>query len=347
VSGALEGLARRDDVEVSAYALTWRGRRDLAPRLPAGVRAATRPMAARLLRALWRRGDRPPIEWWTGPLDVAHGTNFIGPPARRAATVVTIHDLTPVRYPEMSTPDTRQYPGLLRRALARGAWVHTPSAAMAAEVVELLGADPDRVVPVHHGVPPVRGGDPVAGRRLAGAERYVLALGTIEPRKNLPTLVAAFDVAAASLPDLRLVVAGPDGWGRDAYDAAVGRMAHRDRVVRLGWVEDPDRAALLSGAWAFAYPSLYEGFGFPPLEAMAVGVPVVASTAGALQEVLDGAAHLVDPTDVDGLAAALVDLDDDTARAALVERGRARVGAFSWDACAEGLCALYSRAAGD
>jgi alpha-1,3-rhamnosyl/mannosyltransferase len=181
---------------------------------------------------------------------------------------------------------------------------------------------------------------------MAGAERYVLALGTVEPRKDLPSLLAAFDAAAARLPDVRLVVAGPDGWGQPAFDDALARTVHRDRVVRVGWVEDPVRAALLSGAWAYAYPSLYEGFGFPPLEAMAVGVPVVATTAGALPEVLGDAARLVPPGDTDALAEALVALDDDAERAALVERGRRRVGRFSWDACADGLTALYRRAVG-
>ena len=344
VQGALSALARRPDLDVAAYALTFRGRGGLAAQVPTGVRAASRPMAARLLRALWRRTDHPVIERWTGPVDVAHGTNFVAPPARAAATVVTVHDLTPVRFPELSTPDTRQYPGLLARALRRGAFVHTPSAAVAAEVVELLGVPAERVVAVHHGVPPVAAGDPVVGRRLAGAERYVLALGTIEPRKDLPSLLAAFDAVAAALPDLRLVVAGPDGWGTSAFEDALARTAHRGRVVRLGWVEDPERGALLHGAWAYAYPSLYEGFGFPPLEAMAAGVPVVATTAGALPEVLGDAARMVEPGDVDALAAALLRLDDAGERTALVQRGHRRVAAFSWDDCAAGLVALYRRA---
>ena len=345
VAGALDALARQTDLDLAAYALTWRGRRGLAAVVPSGVAPATRPMAARLLRELWRRTDHPRIQRWTGPVDVVHGTNFVAPPAGAAASVVTVHDLTPVRFPELATRDTRQYPGLLRRALRRGALVHTPSAAVAAEVVDLLGADPERVVAVHHGIPPVRGGDPAEGRRLAGAERYILALGTVEPRKDLPSLVRAFDAVAPRLPDVRLVVAGPDGWGTNDYDAAVASMAHPDRVVRMGWVEDPQRASLLAGAWVYAYPSLYEGFGFPPLEAMAVDVPVVATTAGALPEVLGDAARLVPPGDVDALAEALLATEGEAERAALVERGRQRVARFSWDACAAGLAELYGRAA--
>jgi glycosyltransferase involved in cell wall biosynthesis len=347
VAGALRGLAPRDDVELSVYALSWRGRAGLARVAPSGARVVTRPAPARPLRWAWRRADHPASEWWTGPVDVVHGTNFVVPPTRRAAAIATVHDLTPIRYPELSTADTLQYPGLLRRALRRGAHVHASSSFVAGEVVELLGARPDRVHTVAPGVPPVEAGDPDVGRRMAGSDRYVLALGTVEPRKDLPSLVAAFDAVAGADADLRLVVAGPDGWGVDAYRAAVDAARHADRVIRLGWVEPPARAGLLAGAAAFAYPSLYEGFGYPPLEAMSVGVPVVATTAGSLPEVLGDAAVLVAPRDTDALARALSDvLNDVGVRDALVARGRERVARYSWDRCAEGLVAVYRDMAG-
>ena len=341
-TGAMRALAKRTDVDLRAYAVSWRGRHRLRAVLPTTVAVVDRPMAARPLRALWRRFDFPTLERWTGEVDVAHGTNFIAPPTRRAASVVTVHDLTPIRFPEMSTHDTLQYPGLLRRAMQRGALVHTPSAFVAAEVVELLGVPADRVRAVHHGVPPVDAGDRTVGRALAGSDRYVLALGTVEPRKDLPTLVAAFDAVAGLHPDVRLVVAGPDGWGVDRLDAAIRAARHRERIVRLGWVGHEQRAGLLAGATVFAYPSLYEGFGFPPLEAMSVGVPVIASRAGALAEVLGDAARLVTPGDVDELAGALDRLlADDDSRAELIERGAVCVAGYSWDRCADGLMALY------
>lgn len=342
VAGALGGLSRRDDVESLAFALSWRGRHRLTASTPPGVEVVDRPAPARPLRQLWRRFDRPVIEWWTGTVDVVHGTNFVVPPTRRALAVVTVHDLTPVRFPELSTRDTLEYPDLLRRAIRRGAVVHTPSAFVADEVVELLGASPDRVRAVHHGVPPVDVGDAAVGRAMAGAERYVLALGTVEPRKDLPGLITAFDEIAAGDVELRLVVAGPDGWGVDAFDAAVARARHRDRVVRIGWVSGAERAALLAGATVFAYPSVYEGFGFPPLEAMAAGVPVVATTAGALPESLGSAARMVAPGDTTALVAALTDVLDDAAlRGDLVARGRQQVTGFDWDRCAAELVAFY------
>lgn len=341
VAGALGALAADESLALSAYALSLRGRGRLAPHLPAGVRAINRPMAAGPLLRTWARADGPPAEWWTGPVDVVHGTNFCVPPARNARQIVTVHDLTPLRYPELTTAATRIFPALVRRALARGAHVHTPSAFVAAEVVELLGADPERVHPVHHGVP--AGSGSTAASPVDGP--YVLALGTVEPRKGLPGLVAAFDAVAAAHPGLRLVVAGPDGWGVEAFDTAVGRAACAASVIRLGYVDDQRAAALLRGATVLAYPSLYEGFGLPPLEAMAAGVPVVATTAGALPEVLGDAACMVAPGDPDALAEGLsLALDDAGYRARLVVAGREQAARFSWQQCAAGLTGLYRQA---
>jgi glycosyltransferase involved in cell wall biosynthesis len=289
--------------------------------------------------------DVPAIEHWTGPVDVVHGTNFVVPPARRAARVVTVHDLTAVRFPELCTPATLQFPRLLRRALRRGAWVHTPSTFVAGEVIELLGADPDRVVAIPSGVPPVLPADPAIGRQAAGADRYVLAIGTIEPRKDHAALVRAFDCVAARHRDVHLVVAGSDGWGTDRYDAAVRQARHRDRIVRVGYVDGATKAALLRGATAFVFPSVYEGFGFPPLEAMEADVPVVATAAGSLPEVLGDAALFTPAGDddalADGLERALVDSE---LRARLRAAGHARVRALSWRACAGALTELYARA---
>lgn len=356
-AGALGGLARRPDLAVGAFAVSWRRRHELDGHLPAGVARVGRPMPARPLHQAWRRGWVPPIEWFTGPLDVVHGTNFVVPPSQRAARVVTVHDLTTVRYPELCDDSTRAFPALVRRAMASGAWVHTPSAFVAGEVVEVLGADPDRVRAVHSGIPtrpagaPAPAADdgpppPVPGGLLpAGTGRYVVAVGTAEPRKDLPGLVAAFDRLAAERPDVALVLVGPPGWGSAALEAAVGRAGARDRVVRTGWLDDATRRAVVAGAAVLAYPSRYEGFGFPPLEAMEAGVAVVATAAGALPEVLGDAAALVPVGDPDALADALAGvLDDPDRRRDLVARGHRRAAAYSWDRCAGGLAALYAEA---
>jgi glycosyltransferase involved in cell wall biosynthesis len=339
-------LAGRPDLDVTAFAVSWRRRHGIDGRLPAGVAAAQRAMPARPLHLLWRWVEGPPVEWFVGPADVVHGTNFVVPPTRRAARVVTVHDLTTVRFPELCDPATLAFPDLIRRALARGAWVHTPSAFVAAEVVERLGADPARVRPVHSGVPPLPAPDPDPRPLPPGTSRYVLAVGTAEPRKDLPGLVAAFSRLAGDRPELALVLAGPPGWGEAALDRAVAGSPAADRIVRTGWVDDRALSGLLGRAAVLAYPSLYEGFGFPPLQAMAAGVPVVATDAGAVAEVVGDGARLVPPGDPDALADGLAEVLDHPERAArLVAAGAARVAAFSWEATATGLAALYRDAA--
>jgi glycosyltransferase involved in cell wall biosynthesis len=346
--GALRALAERPELDVRAFAVSWRRRAGIEALLPPNVSAAQRPMPARPLHALWGRGGAPPVEWFIGDVDVVHGTNFVVPPTRRAGAVVSVHDLTPLHYPELCNPATLAYPGLIRKALGRGAWVHTDSAFVAGEVIRAFDADPARVRVVCPGVPPrvEVARDParavVDAVLPAGATRYVLAIGTAEPRKDLAGLVHAFDQLAAGQGDLALVLAGPPGWGEEALDSAIAGARAKDRVVRTGWLEPGVLAALLQEASVLAFPSLYEGFGFPPLEAMAAGVPVVATRAGSLPEVLGDGAALVDVGDHEGLAEALANVLNDAAlRGRLISAGAARAASFSWDRCGEGLARLY------
>ncbi len=292
-----ELLARLDSdpaIDPVPFAVSWRGRDRLERLLPPGTEPVRRPMPARPLRQAWRLLGAPPIEWWSGRVDIVHGTNFVVPPTRDAATLVTIHDLTPVRFPELCTRDTRSYPALIERAVRRGAHVHTDSAYVAGEVRDHFDLPEERVHTVHLGVtelPPTAPGD---GTLLAGAERYLLALGTVEPRKDLPLLVEAFEALFDEDRELRLVIAGPDGWGSRQLDDAIARSPGARNIVRIDrFVSEPERAALLREATIFVYPSRYEGFGLPPLEAMAAATPVVATRTGSLPEVLGDAAILV------------------------------------------------------
>jgi glycosyltransferase involved in cell wall biosynthesis len=356
VARALEGLAalapsRR--MQISAFAVTWRGRRQVASELPPGVEHVRALMPARPLHTLWGSAGLPPIELFAGEVDVVHGTNYVVPPSRRAARVVAVHDLSFVKFPHLCDPATLVFRKLVARALAEGALAHVPSRYVAGELAEEYGAEAEQVRVIPYGAPSTHGqlGAHGAKERIrhllpAGAESYVLALGRVDPRKDLVSLVEAFDQVASRWPDLALVVAGPDGIGTDSLREATARAAHRERIVRLGYVDDDLKASLISGASVFAYPSIYEGFGFPPLEAMAAGTPVVATTVGALMEVLGNAALLVPPGDPGALAGAVESLLSDPSLAEQMRtRGLERAACYSWEASASALADLYEEAA--
>lgn len=343
---AIEGLAARpaDEIELRAFAVTWRGRSALAQVVPPNVRTGHPPLPARPLHWLWERFDGPRIDAIIGRHDVVHGPNYVVPPGR-GARVVSVHDLTAVFYPELCEPHTRRFPTMVRRAVAGGAFVHTDCDAVRAEVIEHFDAPPERVCTVPLGFDPLPPGPAGRGAELAGSPDYIVAVGTIEPRKDYPTLVAAFDRIAGAHPHLRLAIVGAPGWGQVDFDAARRGARHGERIVVLGGVDDGDRNALVREARLLAYPSVYEGFGFPPLEAMSAGVPVVATRVPAVVETVGDAAELVDVGDAEALAAAIERvLCDEARRRELIDAGRRNVDRFDWRAMCDGLYHLYGRA---
>jgi glycosyltransferase involved in cell wall biosynthesis len=353
-AGALRSLVVHPTLDVTAYAVSWRRRQGIEPLLPPGVTVRQRPMPARPLHALWNRVSGPPLEWFIGPVAVVHGTNFVVPPTAHAAAVVSVHDLTPVHHPELCNAATLAFPRLIARAVGRGAWVHCDSSFVAGEVADAFTVDPGRVRVVHPGVPVLPNLEVDEAARLVEkwapltGRRFVLAVGTAEPRKDLPGLVGAFEEVAADRDDLALVLAGPSGWGEHELDAALDRSKVAERIVRTGWVDESMLAALYQQAAVVAYPSRYEGFGFPPLQAMQAGVPVVATRAGSLPEVLGEAALMVEVGQRDALADALARaLDDGALRSQLIEAGKARAALFTWERCGDGLEALYRAAAAE
>ncbi len=327
------------------YTLSWRARRQ-RDAAPAGTRFV--PIPARFLLHSWPRRDAPRIDRWLRPASVVHATNYLTPPSR-LATLVSVYDCSFVRYPELCSPDVLAYVPIVRRAIARGATVHTSSEFAAGEIEEIFGPGlraAGRLVVIPLGIPalgPESRLPDAIGTRL-GDKPFVLAIGTLEPRKNYPHLIGAFAELGARHADLQLVVAGRDGPGRPAVDAAIARLPERtrSRVIVTGGVSDAARRALLERAALLAYPSIYEGFGLPVLEAMLVGVPVVAARAGSIPEVAGDAALLVEPTDEQQLAAEIGRVLDNTdVRAELVARGHDRARRFSWDDTAQALASCY------
>lgn len=348
VQGLLHALpSTAPHVEVVPYVLSGRARQasDAVDDLPDGTRFL--PLPAGVLHRAWGRVDVPTVDHWLADVDVVHGTNFVVPPMRRRPTSVTVHDCWCARHPTTCGAAARAYTPALHRAVARGAWLHVSTEFVATEVREVYGAT--RVAVVPFGVPPVVLDEPASAMAVWGAP-FVLAIGALDPRKNLDALVRAFGSLTAhsdgtSLPpDLRLVLVGPDGPARPAVDRAIADLPPglAARVEVLGAVSDARRRRLLHDATVLVYPSLSEGFGFPVLEAMAVGTPVVATSAGAIPEVAGDAAVLVAPDDdealADGIGRVVV---DHGLRAQLRTAGRSRAASFSWDRTASGLAELW------
>jgi alpha-1,3-rhamnosyl/mannosyltransferase len=301
--------------------------------------------------------------WWSAGLPryaarrgfgLVHGTNYEVPLWGGAVRVMTVHDLSLLSYPE--THERRRVWRARRRLplMARAAdAVVTPTEAVRRELCEWLRVTPSKVFAVHEAArecfKPMEGGEAsgaLSGLGIGGGE-FLLAVGTIEPRKNLSTLVRAFEDLLRERPssNLRLVVAGGRGWLSGPLFESIRRSPARARVVLTGYVSDEQLRALYSACALFVYPSLYEGFGLPPLEAMSCGAPVVAGHTPAVAEVSGGAARLFDPRDHTRLARALLELLDDTAaRRALSEAGLRRAAQFSWHRTARATLDVYAEA---
>ncbi|MGH3916815.1 MAG: glycosyltransferase family 4 protein [Pseudonocardiaceae bacterium] len=335
----LAELATRPEVDVTVTAFTARGQTALRAAVPRGVRVRGGPVPARALRASWRRCNWPPVELLAGDTDVLHATNFVLPPSRQAAGVVTVHDLAFLDRPDELAAQQRDLPGLVRSSVARAAVVCTPSAAVAEQVTRRLDVPAERIVVTPLGVdrqwqdaaPPA----PELRARLRLPQRYLLFVGATQPRKGLDVLLDAH----AAQPELPvLVLAGPTGWGPS-------HLVH-GRVHAVGYLEDADLRSVVAGATALVLPSREEGFGLPVLEAMATGVPVVCSDVPALREVAGGLATLVLPGDRAALTAALCWVDGANGDQAGTAARQAHAAGHTWQACADATVRAYQRAHG-
>ena len=333
----------------------WRWSRRSLPRVP-NLHERWTPFPAQTFERLSLRYELPRLEWFTD-FDVVFAPNFVPPPTRSRRLVLTVHDLAFRRFPETAPLATRRWLRRLDRALRQAAEVVVPSAATRDDLVEMYPVDPERVTVIHHGVDgdrirPAPEEEVERVRRHYGVKgRYVFFLGGLEPRKNLPRLVRAF--ARADI-DASLVIAGASvAWnpeGREQLDRALASMdrERHERVVLTGYLGTRDKVALMSGAEALAFPTLYEGFGFPLLEAMACGTPILTSNVSSLPEVAGDAALLVDPLEEPAIAEGLERLVGDRAlRQRLIDAGSRRLQRFDWDTSARKHAAVMHRAASD
>ena len=310
---------------------------------------------ARIFQPLSWRAGIPRLEWLT-EFDLVLATNFVPPAtAHPERAVLVIHDLAFDRFPETAPHIDARWRRRFARALETASGIIVPSASAKRDLLAEHQVADERVHIVHHGVDagafaPASAASVEAVRDKYGVEgRYALFLGGIEPRKNLERLVEGFGELDE---DIWLVIAGgPVRWYPKAVaslDAAIDALGEqtKGRVVCTGYISDRDRAALLTGATALAYPSLYEGFGFPVLEAFAAGIPVLTSNVASLPEVAGDAAVLVDPLDSKAIAAGLAELfGDEDLRAMLSAAGLSRSAKFTWEATARGTAAVLHAAA--
>ncbi len=308
------------------------------------------PFAHHAARWLQQRRFAPGVR--KQAIDLYHEPNYLayefdGP------MVVTVHDLSWVRYPETHPADrVRTMNQVMPGVVARAARVLVDSEFVRGEVIAHYGLPPERVATTLLGVAkefapvPAPAGAAILARHGLSAGRYFLAVGTLEPRKNLGAAVAAFNrLDAATRAAFPLVIVGMSGWGRDRLPAEFARLVDRGEARLTGYIPRVELPALYSGARAFVYPSRYEGFGLPPLEAMACGTPVIAANRASLPEVVGEAGLLVDPDDETALAEALQRAIDDVAwRERMAAAGPLRAQRFTWRGCAEATVAAYREA---
>jgi glycosyltransferase involved in cell wall biosynthesis len=349
----LEGLRQAGRHRYTAFVAPAGAPDPAAPRDPAFRYVVSRlPTERPAARILWEQAVGP-LEAARRRLDVLHGLAYAVPLAAPCPTVVTVHDLSFVRFPELFRAPNRLYlTASTRAAVRRSRRVIAVSESTKRELVELLGVPPDKITAIPNGVEPsFAPAEPAAVeafRRAKGLpERFLLHLGTLEPRKNLPALVRAYARLRRDhgVPHA-LMLAGGKGWHYDAVFAEIERLGLGSHVFLPGYVPFAEQPLWYSAAEVFVYPALYEGFGMPPLEAMACGVPVITSNTSSLPEAVGDAGLQVDPHDEAALAEAMWRvIDDADLRSSMRAAGLARARQFDWVDIARRTVEVYEAAA--
>lgn len=309
------------------------------------------PLPERWLTIAWHRFYLPlPVEWFAGPVDLFHSPNFILPPTRRAKMLLTVHDLSFIRHPQGAVPNLRRWLNrVVPRSLKRAHHILADSESTKQDLREIYAIPPEKITVVGAGVEerfhPIT--EPAVLQRVRQQyrlpETFILSLGTLEPRKNFTGLIQAYSQSPVQQSH-HLVIAGGRGWLYDDIFAAAAQSPVSQQIHLIGFVADEDLPALYTLADIFAYPSHYEGFGIPVIEAMACGTPVVCADNSSLPEVAGHAAQLVPATDTDALAEALQRLATDTElRDQAIDKGFLQAQRFSWPTAANRLLTVYQR----
>ena len=309
-------------------------------------------ISPRWLARIWQRAKLPlPVELFTGKVDLFHATDFVLPYTLDSTrTLLTVHDLSFVRVPEAASPPLKAYlDAVVPRSVGRADHVLADSSATKDDLIELYKTPADKITVLYSGVD--QRFQRVSDRRALEStrakygladSRYVLSVGTVQPRKNYSRVIRALARVRASGLDLRYAIAGGKGWLEAEMQHTIASTGMGDYVHLLGFVNDEDLPALYSGSRMLLMPSLYEGFGLPILEAMACGVPVIASNISSLPEVAGDAAILIDPTDTAALGDAMLAVEtESTLREQLIQKGYRQAEKFCWRRSAAQLLSVY------
>jgi glycosyltransferase involved in cell wall biosynthesis len=304
------------------------------------------------LARIWHRTRLPlPIETFVGDIDLYHATDFVLPPTRsRTKTILTVHDLSFVRVPDAASPGLKRYlDEVVPRSVKKAQHIIADSQATKEDLISFYALEEEKITVLLSGIDPRY--TPILSPLLIltmrskykiGNSPYLFTIGTIQPRKNYSRVIRALKLLRDTGYDLHLVIAGGKGWLEDEMYKTLDETKLHDSVHLIGFAAEEDIAALYSGAEAVVFPSLYEGFGFPVLEGMACGTPVITSNVSSLPEVAGDAAIMLDPYDIEAIADAIRRvLDDSTLRAGMIERGFAQAAKFSWDNSAKQLQQIY------
>jgi len=347
VAHMYDAIAKNDKIALEPYALSFKARA-YASELPDNTHFINVP--ARALLNTWKFSRWPTLKNQLGEIDLIHATNYLAPPVSKdTPLLITIHDVTMVKFPELVSPKVRSLIPILKKRISAGAHIHVPTMAIQKDVEEYFAkelSDTNKIHIVPFGVPTITESEPSEKiKKLVNADPYILSIGMLEPRKNHARLIESFEAVYEKNPHIRLFLVGPDGPARPQIDEALSKLSYeaRSRITITGHVSNNDRSYILRHALLLAYPSIYEGFGLPILEAMATTTAIVTSKEGSLAEVGGDACEFVDPYSPNDIARGInLLLEDSELRKVLIKKGEKHLKKYTWEKTAQDLTQIYA-----